>query len=286
MPAATGTGGVVTGIGRAFRARSGRLGAIVLAVIIGAAVALPPMLPDPLAIGDLTAGMQQGPSAHHPFGTDQLSRDILARTVAGARISLSIALPAVAIALSLGAVVGLVTGYLGGWVDALLMRLVDGLMAIPRIFVLLLLLAAWDRLPAWALPLVIGATGWLGTSRMVRAEVLRVAREEFVRAAESLGATRRRIALRHLLPNALGPLLVAGTVGLADAVLLESGLSYLGLGLAPPTPSWGSMLADGKQFLSTAPWAALFPGLALVLTVLGAHLLADALERALRLPRA
>lgn len=265
----------------ALRRRSGRVGATLLAFIVLTALVLPPLLPDPLAQPDIVNGARLAPSAAHLFGTDNLSRDVLARTVTGARISLGIAVPAVVLALTLGALVGISAGFLGGAVDAVLMRCVDGALAIPRIFVLLLLLAAWERLPPWALALTIGVTGWLGTSRLVRAEVLRISKEEFVRAAEALGASRRRIAWRHLLPNALGPLLVAGTVGLADAVLIEAGLSFLGLGIQPPTPSWGTMLFDGKELLIAAPWTSIFPGLALVITVLGAHLVADAFRQAL-----
>lgn len=280
------TGNLAATLRRGLARPSGRAGALLLLLVIVAAVALPPFLADPLAMPDLTAGTHLPPSAAHPFGTDHLSRDVLARTVSGARTSLAIAIPAVAIALTLGAGVGLAAGYLGGATDAILMRMVDALLAIPRLFVLLLLLAAWDHLPAWALAVTLGATGWLGTSRLMRAEVARVAREEFVRAAEALGASRRRIAFRHLLPNALGPLLVAATVGLADAVLLEAGLSFIGLGIAPPAPSWGNMIHDAKQFLATAPWTGAFPGLALLATVLGAHLLADALRAAFDVHRA
>ncbi len=173
---------------------------------------------------------------------------------------------------------GLVSGYWGGMVDAGLMRLVDGALAIPRLFILLLVLATMERVPLPALILLIGATGWFATSRLVRAEVLRIREETYVRAAEALGARRRHIILRHLLPNTMGPLLVAATLGVGDVILLEAGLSFLGLGVQPPTPSWGSMVLDSKEVLVSAPWEGIFPGLAIVITVLSANLVGDALR--------
>jgi peptide/nickel transport system permease protein len=252
---------------------------LVLLVVVVAAVIGPWLLPDPLAQPDILAGSLP-PGLGHPFGTDQLSRDVLARVVAGARISLSVALLAVALSITIGAAVGLVAGYWGGIVDAGLMRLVDGALAIPRLFILLLVLAVWERVPVTALIFLIGATGWFATSRLVRGEVLRLREEGYVRAAEALGAQRHRIIFRHLLPNALGPLLVAATLGVGDVILLEAGLSFLGLGIQPPTPSWGGMILDSKEVLVSAPWAGIFPGLAIVITVLSANLFGDALRDA------
>jgi peptide/nickel transport system permease protein len=160
------------------------------------------------------------------------------------------------------------------------MRLVDGALAIPRLFILLMVLAVWERVPVLALILLIGATGWFATSRIVRAEVLRLREETYVRAAEALGARRRRIIFRHLLPNVLGPLLVAATLAVGDVILLEAGLSFLGLGIQPPMPSWGGMILDSKEVLVSAPWAGIFPGLAIVITVLSANLFGDALRDA------
>jgi peptide/nickel transport system permease protein len=200
--------------------------------------------------------------------------------VTGARISLSVALLAVALSVTLGAAVGLIAGYWGGAIDAVLMRMVDGALAIPRLFILLLVLATWERVPVGALILFIGITGWFATSRLIRGEVLRLREEAYIRAAEALGAKRRRIIFRHLLPNALGPLLVAATLGVGDVILLEAGLSFLGLGIQPPTPSWGGMILDSKEVLVSAPWVGLFPGLAIVITVLSANLIGDALRDA------
>jgi peptide/nickel transport system permease protein len=261
----------------AWRNPRGRIGAVLLLVIAVSALVGPWFLPDPLAQPDILAGSLP-PGLGHPFGTDQLNRDILARVVAGARVSLSVALLAVGLSATIGAAVGLVAGYWGGVVDAGLMRLVDGALAIPRLFILLLLLAAWERVPLVALILLIGATGWLATSRLVRAEVLRLREESYVRAAEALGARRRHVILRHLLPNTTGPLLVAATLGVGDVILLEAGLSFLGLGVQPPTPSWGSMVLDSKEVLVSAPWTGIFPGLAIIVTVLSANLFADALR--------
>jgi peptide/nickel transport system permease protein len=263
----------------AWRSTSGRVGLLVLALMAAAALGLPPFLADPAAIGDAVAGAVP-PGIAHPLGTDQLNRDVLARVVGGARVSLTVAALAVLLSVTLGALVGLVSGYAGGLVDAIVMRILDGAMAIPRLFVLLLLVLVLDRIPLVALVLVIGATGWFGTARLVRGEVLRLRHEPFVRAAEALGARPPRIVFRHLLPNAAGPLIVAATLGMGDVILLEAGLSFLGLGVMPPTPSWGGMILEARPILLSAPWAAAFPGLAIVITVLAANLLGEALQSA------
>jgi peptide/nickel transport system permease protein len=200
--------------------------------------------------------------------------------VVGARVSLAVAGLAVLVSITIGAGVGLVAGYLGGAVDATLMRLVDAALAIPRLFILLLLLAVWDHIPLAALIIILGTTGWFGTSRLVRGEVLRLRHEDFVTGAEALGARRARVMFRHLLPNSMGPLLVAATLGVGDVILLEAGLSFLGLGIQPPKPSWGGMIFDAKSVLVTAPWTGLFPGLAIAVTVLAVNLLGDALSGA------
>lgn len=263
----------------AWRKPRGRAGAVLLLVVILAALVGPWFLPDPLAQPDILQGsLPPGPG--HPFGTDQLNRDVLARVVAGARVSLSVAFLAVMLSATLGAAVGLLAGYWGGTVDSALMRLVDGALAIPRLFILLLVLAAWERVPLAALIFLIGATGWFATSRLVRAEVLRLREEGYVHAAEALGARRLHVILRHLLPNAAGPLLVAATLAIGDVILLEAGLSFLGLGVQPPAPSWGGMVLDSKEVLVSAPWVSIFPGLAIVITVLSANLFGEALRDA------
>ena len=262
-------------------APSGRAGMVFLLFLGLLAVAGPLLLPDPFRQFDILELAGAPPSADHPFGTDQLSRDVLSRVVSGARVSLAVAALAVALSITLGAGVGLVAGYQGGAVDAVLMRLVDGALAVPRLFLLLLVLAVPERVPLIALIVLIGATGWFGTSRLVRAEVLRLREEAYVRAAEALGASRRRIIFRHLLVNTAGPLLVAATLGVGDVILLEAGLSFLGLGVQPPTPSWGGMILDARSVLVTAPWVGIFPGVAITLTVLATNLVGDALRDAI-----
>jgi peptide/nickel transport system permease protein len=264
----------------AVRDPRGRAGLVFLGIVVVLAMVAPVLLPDPAAQPDPLGGSNLPPSFVHLFGTDPLSRDVLSRVVSGARVSLAVALLAVALSITLGAMVGIAAGYFGGAVDSALMRLVDGALAVPRLFLLLLVLAVWEQVPVALLVVFIGATGWFGTSRLVRAEVLRIREESFVLAAEALGARRRRIIFRHLLPNALGPLLVAATLGVGDVILVEAGLSFLGLGVQPPTPSWGGMILDAKSVLVTAPWNAIFPGLAILGTVLAANLFGDALRDA------
>ena len=274
------TAGAWALVRRALGRGRGRAAAAAIATIVLFGALAPFALPDPAAQPDLAEGVLQPPSASAPFGTDDLSRDVLARVAAGTRVSLAVAAIAVALSATVGALVGVVAGYRGGAVDVLLMRFVDGALAIPRLFLLLLLLAAWERMPLPAFIVVIGMTGWFGASRLVRAEVLRLRESDFVRAAEALGAGSARIMFRHLLPNTFAPLLVAATLAVGDVILLEAGLSFLGLGVRPPTPSWGGMILDGRGVLTVAPWVSIFPGLAIVATVLSVNLLGDALRDA------
>lgn len=271
---------VLHALRRTWKDPRGRWGALILAAVAAGAAAGPLLLPDPLAQPCVLTCRNLPPSLAHPFGTDDLSRDILARVATGGRISLSVAFLAVGLSVTLGAATGLVAGYWGGAVDGVLMRLVDAALAIPRLFLLLLVLAVWEQVPAAVLIVLIGATGWFGTGRLVRGEVLRLREESYVSAAEALGARRGRIIFRHLLPNTAGPLLVAATLGVGDVILLEAGLSFLGLGVQPPTPSWGGMILDAKSVLVTAPWASIFPGIAIVVTVLAVNLFGDALRDA------
>ncbi len=257
----------------------GRWGAIALLVLGCGALAGPLVLPDPRAMGDLNGPALEAPSLVHPLGTDSERRDVLARLASGGRVSLAVAVGAVALSLTFGAMVGIVAGYAGGIVDAALMRMVDAAIAIPRLFLLLLIVAIMEHIPLSVLILAIGATGWFGTSRLVRAEVLRLRTLDFVRSAEALGAGRGRIILRHLLPNVTAPLAAATTLAVGDVILLEAGLSFLGLGVQLPRPSWGGMILDGKSYLLDAPWASLAPGLAIVITVLSVNLVGEALQR-------
>jgi peptide/nickel transport system permease protein len=261
---------------RVWRHRAGRAGLLLLGLIALGALLLPFVLPDHRVQPDGPGLLPPGPG--HWLGTDHLNRDVLSRVVSGARISLLVAGGAVLLSVTLGTMVGLVAGYLGGWVDAALMRLVDAALAIPRIFLLLLVVAIMDHIPLGLLILLIGATGWFGTSRLVRAEVLQLRARDFVAGAEALGASGSRVMFRHLLPNAIGPLAAATTMAVGDVILLEAGLSFLGLGVQPPTPSWGGMIFDAESYIVTAPWTSLAPGVMIVLTVLAVQWVGEVLH--------
>jgi peptide/nickel transport system permease protein len=220
------------------------------------------------------------PSADHWFGTDELGRDVLTRIIYGARISLKVGFVSVGIAVVIGALVGLCAGYYGGWLDSLLMRTVDIMLCFPTFFLILAVIAMLEP-SIWYIMIIIGLTGWMGVARLVRAEVLSLRERDFVQAARALGASDRRIIFRHILPNALSPMLVAATLGVAGAILTESALSFLGIGVQPPTPSWGNMLTAGKDYLEFAWWLSLFPGLAILVTVIAYNLLGEGIRDAL-----
>jgi len=223
----------------------------------------------------------QPPSIRFPLGTDVYSRDVWSRLVYGARLSLGIGTIAMLVAVTVGAGVGAAAGYWRGGIDAVLMRSVDVGLAMPRMFVLLMAVALWERLPLAVLVLLIGLTGWFGTSRLVRAEVLALREREFVAAARAVGAGATRVIFRHVLPNAAAPIIVSAALGIGNVILLEAGLSYLGLGVPSPLPSWGSIIYDGQPFIATAPWTAGFPGLAIALVVLALNAVGDGLRDAL-----
>lgn len=274
-------GGRGTGLlGRAVRSGpSGRAGVYLVAAVVLAALLAPYLAPhDPARQLDVVAAAHLPPGPGHWLGTDRLGRDVLSRVLFGARVTLAASVPAVLIAGSLGAAVGGVAGYVGGWVDAAWMRLVDLLLAFPRIVLLVAAAALFE--PSLALVvLLLGLTGWMDVARLVRGEVLSVRERPYVRAAEGLDLGRGRVLVRHVLPNAVGPLLVAATLGVADAALAEATLSFLGLGVQPPTPSLGGMIAGGRTALLGAWWVVVFPGAVLTATVLGFNLLGEALRR-------
>lgn len=230
---------------------------------------------------DIIALVNQPPSLSHPLGTDLYSRDVLSRLLFGARISLGVGTLAMLVAVMLGGAIGVMAGYLGRGVDAVLMRVVDVGLAVPRIFVVLLVIALWDRLAVAPLIVLIGATGWFATSRLVRAEVLVLRQRGFVEAARAMGAGPAEIMRRHILPNAAVPLIVSAALGIGNVMLLEAALSFLGVGVQPPTPSWGNMIADGRDQLATAPWTTLVPGLAIAMVVLSLNAVGDGLRDAL-----
>jgi len=250
-------------------------------VILLSAVALcaPLLAPyDPAAYDVKQILLAPGPQ--HWFGTDQLGRDVLSRMLYGARISMAVGFVSVGIAVLLGTLIGTLAGYYGGRVDELLMRFVDLMLNFPRLFLLLTLIALL-RPSIWVIMAVIGFTGWMGLARLVRGEILSLREREFVQGARALGAADARIMVKHILPNALVPVLVSATLGVAGAILTESGLSFLGLGVQPPTPSWGNILIDGKANIEIAWWLSAFPGLAILATVLAYNLLGEGLRDAL-----
>lgn len=223
-----------------------------------------------------------GPSAEHWLGTDVQGRDVWARLVYGARISLTVGLVSQGIALLLGVTLGLLAGYYGRWVDELVMRLADITLAFPTLLLLIAMVAALQ--PSLTVVFVtIGVVGWAGMARLVRGQTLVVRQLEYVQGIRALGAADSRILVRHVLPNVIAPVLIAATLGVAGAIMAEAALSFLGLGVQPPTPSWGSMIAEGRDLsqLRNAPWTSFFPGLAIGASVLGFNLLGDALRDAM-----
>ena len=264
-------------------ARDGRtrLGLAVVVLLVFAAVAAPLVARhDPVHI-DLLRQLER-PSAEHWMGTDVQGRDVWARLVYGARVSLAVGLVSQVIALVLGVALGLVAGFYGRWVDDLVMRLADVTLAFPTLLLLIAMVAALQPSLGVVL-LVIGLVGWAGMARLVRGQVLVVRQLEYVQAVRALGGRDRRVMLRHVLPNVIAPVVIAATLGVAGAIMAEAALSFLGLGVQPPTPSWGAMIADGRDLsqLRRSPWTSVFPGIAIGLAVLGFNLLGDALRDAL-----
>lgn len=220
------------------------------------------------------------PSADHWFGTDELGRDVFTRVIYGARVSLKVGFVAVGIAVLIGTVVGLFAGFYGGWIDSLLMRVVDIMLCFPTFFLILAVIAMLEP-SIWYIMVIIGLTGWMGVARLVRAEVLSLKSRDFISAARVLGASDQRIIFRHILPNALSPVLVSATLGVAGAILTESALSFLGIGVQPPIPSWGNILTSGKDYIEFAWWLSLFPGVAILVTVLSYNLVGEGIRDAL-----
>ena len=217
------------------------------------------------------------PNIHHPFGTDDLGRDVLSRMLWGSRISLAVGFVAVGIATVIGLFFGALAGYYGGWAERIIMRFIDIMLTIPTFFLILAVIAFIEP-SIWNIMIVIGLTGWMGVARLVRAEFLSIKQREYVLAAKALGASDFRIIFRHILINSMAPVLVSAVLGIAGAVLVESALSFLGIGVQPPTPSWGNILTLGKDNIEIAWWLSVFPGLAILITVLGYNLLGEGIR--------
>jgi peptide/nickel transport system permease protein len=267
---------------RRFRRSYLAMAGLALIVIFYLLALLAPLLApfDPIEQGDLVTTSYVPPSREHLLGTDRFARDVLSRILFGARISLAIGFIATAISVTLGTLIGAVAGYFGGWIDSALMRFTDMVLAFPRLVLLIMIVALFE--PSLAVIItVLGLTQWPGTTRIVRGDVLSLREREFVQAARALGMGRARIIARHLIPNVMAPVIVTATLGIGNTIVLEAGLAFLGLGIQPPTPTWGSMVADGRDNLIGAWWVATFPGLTIVLVVLAFNLVGDGLRDAL-----
>jgi ABC-type dipeptide/oligopeptide/nickel transport system permease subunit len=256
-----------------------QLGAVLVGLVVLAAVLAPWVAPFDPVTGDLRNAYLLRPGGRYLLGTDAQGRDVLSRVLYGARLSLLVGLISQVVAAGTGIVLGLLSGYYGRWVDAVVMRLADVTLAFPTLLLLIAVAAAVSP----SLPvvfLVIGVVGWAGMARLVRSQVLVLAGSEYVTAARALGARDRRVLLRHLLPNVRNQVIIAATLGIAGAIMAEAALSFVGLGAQPPTPSWGAMVADGRDLLRVAPWVSFAPGLAIGMAVLGFNLVGDGLREA------
>ena len=265
------------------RDRRAAVGLAVLATAVAVALFAPLVAGDQLMQRDIVATRFLPPlssdvhGAFHPLGTDRFGRDVWARLAYGARVSLGVGTLAVLVSVSVGVAVGAAAGFWRGWPSAALLGVTDFALALPRVVLLLLLASLWQP-SAGLVILVLGLTGWMTIARLVHGEVRALAVRPFVEGAVGLGASEFRVLVRHILPNALTPVIVAAALGLGNAIMLEAGLSFLGLGVQPPTPSWGNLIASGRDTLVNAPWVAAAPGVALVVVVVGATLLGDAVR--------
>jgi peptide/nickel transport system permease protein len=280
------SGAAPAGRGRVFARRflSHRMavfGLVVVVLLCAAALFAPWLAPhDPVVLDTKLRFLAPFQRQGFLLGTDEIGRDTLSRLLYGGRVSLTVGLVAMLTTVATGALVGVMSGYLGGWVDAVLMRFVDTMLCFPQVF-LLLVVAAFIPPTLLSMSLIIGLTSWMEVSRIVRSEVLYLREQDFILAARALGASGARIMLRELLPNAMAPILVAATLKVASAVLMESYISYLGYGVQPPLASWGNMLTNAQGYFDTVPWLAVLPGALITLTVMGFNFLGDGLRDAL-----
>lgn len=256
-----------------------RLALGLLALLVAIALLAPLLAPhDPIRQLDIVALRHAPPSAAHPFGTDAFGRDVLSRVLHGARVSLGVGAVAALVAAGIGTLVGGIAGWRGGWTDAVLMRLVDVGLALPRLLLLIATIAFWGVPSPWLLAVLVGGTGWFGTSRIVRAETRAMRARDHILAARAIGGSAIHVFVRHVAPG-VAPALLASVVLLAgQAIVLETGLSYLGLGVRPPAPSWGSIMNDGMPYVGSAWWVSVFPGLAALLAVATINTLGSALR--------
>lgn len=253
------------------------IGITIIAILSLAAIFAPLISPyDPAEID--RGSLLVSPSIKHLMGTDSLGRDLFSRIVFGARISLSIGLIAVGIATFIGVILGSIAGFYGRWLDSLIMRFVDLMLCFPTFFLILAVVAILGP-SIFNIMIVIGLTSWMGVARLVRAEILSLKQREFIQAARAVGASGFRIILWHLLPNAVAPIMVSAILGIAGAILVESALSFLGLGVQPPIASWGNLLIEAKSTLGIAWWLTLYPGLFILITILGFNLIGEGLRR-------
>jgi ABC-type dipeptide/oligopeptide/nickel transport systems, permease components len=264
---------------RFFKNKMAVAGSIVVMLLFAVSLLAPWIAPyDPSTI-DLKHVLAP-PSFGHPLGTDQLGRDVLSRMIWGARISLKVGFVATGVAMLIGTILGAASGYYGRWVDATIMRFVDIMLCFPTFFLILAVIAILEP-SIWNIMIVIGLTGWMGITRLVRADFISLKERDFVSAARVIGASDFRIIFVHILPNAMASVLVATTLGIAGAILTESALSFLGIGVQPPIPSWGNILTAGKDNIDIAWWLSLYPGLAILITVLGYNLLGEGIRDSL-----
>lgn len=279
-PRPTAVEGVWRLTGRRFlRHRLAIAGTLVVLLFAGGAALAPWIAPHSYSAIDLDR-LFGPPDARHWFGTDELGHDVFTRILYAGRVSLTVGFVASIVSVAVGTLIGLVAGYFGGWWDRGLMRVVDMLLALPAL-ALMFVLARVLGTGIWAIVAVLAVLGWMGTARLVRAEILRLRGLEFVEAARCLGASDARIIVRHLLPNALAPVIVSATLQVGAAILAESTISYFGLGIQPPVPSWGNMLQNAQAYLWTAPWLAVYPGFFIFATVLSFNFVGDGLRDAL-----